>query len=166
MVSGGIGMTDKEIIKALECCEDSYSSRKCLECPYYCCNAKKDCVDEMKCDALDLINRQQAEIENYIKVAEYQQNLTVKKSFEIKELKAEIERLTARNFELAEKGEKVVIAFKNAKSEAIKEFAGLVDKDIDKKLSESIKAQNPHLYLIHQIVKDRLKEMVGDNNAE
>ena len=43
-----------------------------------------------------------------------------------------------------------------------KEFAELVDKDIEEKLSNSIKEQNPHLYLIHQIIKDRLKEMVGE----
>ena len=43
-----------------------------------------------------------------------------------------------------------------------KEFAELVDKDIEEKLSNSIKEQNPDLYLIHKIVKDRLKEMVGE----
>lgn len=52
---------------------------------------------------------------------------------------------------------------KPIKAEAIKEFAELVDKDIEEKLSDSIKEQNPHLYLIHQIVKDRLKEMVGED---
>lgn len=46
---------------------------------------------------------------------------------------------------------------------AIKEFADLVDKDIKEKLSDTIQEQNPHLYLIHQIVKDRLKEMVGED---
>ena len=51
---------------------------------------------------------------------------------------------------------------KQIKSEAIKEFADLVDRDVEEMLSDSIKEQNPHLYLIHQIVKDRLKEMVGD----
>ena len=41
---------------------------------------------------------------------------------------AEIERLTERNFELAEKGEAVCIAYKTAKAEAIKEFAKKVDE--------------------------------------
>lgn len=53
-------------------------------------------------------------------------------------------------------------SFENAYDGAIKEFAELVDKDIEEKLSDSIKEQNPHLYLIHKIVKDRLKEMVGE----
>ena len=42
------------------------------------------------------------------------------------------------------------------------EFAELIDKDIEEKLSNSIKEQNPDLYLIHRIIKDRLKEMVGE----
>lgn len=50
-------------------------------------------------EAFDELSRQKAEIENYIKVAEYQQDLTLKKSFEIKELKAEIERLKAKRLE-------------------------------------------------------------------
>lgn len=48
-------MTDKEIIKALECC---LSSSLCTECPYHeinCCSIERDC--------LDLINRYEAEIE-------------------------------------------------------------------------------------------------------
>lgn len=50
---------------------------------------------------------------------------------------------------------------KPIKAEAIKEFAELVDKDIEEKLSDSIKERSPYLYLIHQIIKDRVKEMVG-----
>ena len=55
-------MTDKEIIKALECCKRDFSMRNCLDCPY---NKEKsaNCVSFMIEDALDLINRQQAEIE-------------------------------------------------------------------------------------------------------
>ena len=51
-------MTDNEIIKALERCSTSYN---CGDCPYYC-NAE-DCPDPLMNDALDLINRQKAEIE-------------------------------------------------------------------------------------------------------
>jgi hypothetical protein len=50
-------MTDNEIIKALECCDGTLAG--CAECPNYknrfCCTIEKD--------ALDLINRQKAEIE-------------------------------------------------------------------------------------------------------
>ena len=51
-------MTDNEIIKALERCSTSYN---CGDCPYYC-NAE-DCPDRLMNDALDVINRQKAEIE-------------------------------------------------------------------------------------------------------
>ena len=46
-------MTDAEIIRALECCSDI----DCCVCPYF---EKLSCVDK---DAIDLINRQKAEIE-------------------------------------------------------------------------------------------------------
>ena len=49
-------MTDKEIIKALCCCLNA----ECNECPYEI----KGCNVKMCKDALDLINRQQAEIGN------------------------------------------------------------------------------------------------------
>ena len=55
-------MTDKEIKKALECCKRDFSMRNCLDCPY---NKEKsaNCMSFMIEDALDLINRQQAGIE-------------------------------------------------------------------------------------------------------
>lgn len=56
-------MTDKEIIQALGNCKDCSAMEECNECPYVECSTKKGCVVEMLSDALDLINRQQAEIE-------------------------------------------------------------------------------------------------------
>ena len=54
-------MIDHEIIKALECC-CSNKLRPCDPCPYThnCGNG-----NNMKRDALDLINRQKAEIERF-----------------------------------------------------------------------------------------------------
>lgn len=55
-------MTDKDIIKALECCGcDNY---QCDNCPY----AYKTCT--VYKDSLDLINRQKAEIEKWKALAE------------------------------------------------------------------------------------------------
>lgn len=54
-------MTDNEIIKALECCGFEYGNL-CSVCPKY----EKDndfCQEELHNYAIDLINRQQAEIE-------------------------------------------------------------------------------------------------------
>lgn len=50
-------MTDEQIIKALECCMYGH---ECEGCPYI---GEGLCSDKMKKDALDLINRQKAEIE-------------------------------------------------------------------------------------------------------
>ena len=49
-------MTDNEIIKSFECCDKGL----CGDCSY---QSKIMCATELKRDALDLINRQQAEIE-------------------------------------------------------------------------------------------------------
>ena len=53
-------MTDKEIIKALECCVDWCGNVSCWDCPL----KNTGCIhfDKLK-ETLDLINRQQAEIE-------------------------------------------------------------------------------------------------------
>lgn len=54
-------MTDNEIIKALECC--GKSPPVCHECKYKGKCNRIDCYDYLKRDAVDLINRQKAEIE-------------------------------------------------------------------------------------------------------
>lgn len=55
-------MTDNEIIKALECCNQE---DMCDQCPYdfACYDEKYKSI--LSKDALDLINRQQAEIDRY-----------------------------------------------------------------------------------------------------
>lgn len=57
-------MTDENIKKALECCGKNVLYENCVDCPY-----EKDfgkdhiCTIKVAKDALDLINRQQAEID-------------------------------------------------------------------------------------------------------
>lgn len=53
-------MTDNEIIEALECCIKDDYDKGCTECPVHC---YKGCDFHLAKFALDLINRQQAEIE-------------------------------------------------------------------------------------------------------
>ena len=53
-----VGMRDNEILKALECCREW----KCKECPCYI-KETDGCKEIDEQDILDLINRQQAEIE-------------------------------------------------------------------------------------------------------
>lgn len=55
-------MTDNEIIKALECCfTNDWNRTKCDKCKFY--TGTLDCVEDLKCASIDLITRQQAELE-------------------------------------------------------------------------------------------------------
>ena len=54
-------LMDEEIIKALECCGKEYSCERCILNTWL--NKKRDCVGTILGGALDLINRQQAELE-------------------------------------------------------------------------------------------------------
>ena len=55
-------MTDREIIQALECCTgDEWDI--CDKCPYQKYKTKRGCTYHILRDVLDLITRQQAEIE-------------------------------------------------------------------------------------------------------
>ncbi len=62
-------MTDEQIIKALECCATD-DGDDCFQCPYGNIVYKPGnggCVNRCRKEALDLINRQKAEVENEIK---------------------------------------------------------------------------------------------------
>ena len=54
-------MTDNEIIKALECCSHRNGDLPCVDCPAY--KIAQMCMEDLMSDAIDLINRQKAEIE-------------------------------------------------------------------------------------------------------
>lgn len=92
-------MTDNEIIKAFELC---FAKRgtilTCGKCPYH--NFGKLCKVKRDKDALDLIKRQKAEIEN--KNREIDILIRKKETLrdKISALCAEIERLKTRNDEL------------------------------------------------------------------
>lgn len=54
-------MNDNDIIKALECCRVGKGSYSCKKCPLFC--RIPACQSHLAEAALDLINRQKAEIE-------------------------------------------------------------------------------------------------------
>lgn len=95
-------MNDNDIIKALECCRVGKREHDCKKCPLYC--RVPACVDHLTEAALDLINRQKAEIESLQKrydlaVAEREANvkgfteqLTSIKSEAIKEFAAKLKQ--------------------------------------------------------------------------
>lgn len=72
-------MTDNEIIKGLECCSRDEKSNKytCKKCPYVVIEGF--CYDKVIRDAIDLINRQQAEIERLQKQNEYLKSIETDK---------------------------------------------------------------------------------------
>ena len=85
-----MNLTDKEVVKALECCISSSTSLACFKCPMAKnkeCNGSNTNINKLVVEnALDLINRLQDERESLINGQETLQNTIV-------EQKAEIERL-------------------------------------------------------------------------
>lgn len=79
-------MTDNEIIKALECC----GRESCFGCPY---RGKCHQGNPMITDALDLINRQQAELENSKVENQSLRSAANSLKMHYEESQAEIERL-------------------------------------------------------------------------
>ena len=127
-------MEDKEIIKALDIC-----SSKHLGCEDGCPRRDngltfRQCRSVLQKDALDLINRQQVEIER---------------------LKDNNQKLYD---EMAERQkEEVTIAKRMSKAEAIKEFAERLKENCDF-FNKQGKPSACTLYVIDKVVK----EMVGD----
>jgi len=76
-------MTDNEIIKALECCLKGCNEEGCDDCPLY--EKVEDCEIEIPIIALDLINRQKAEIEQlkFINLALSQNRIIMPERLEI-----------------------------------------------------------------------------------
>jgi hypothetical protein len=59
-IDDDVQMTDEQIVKALEICLTS-SVKECPDCPYY---RIRPCISTVTQDAINLINRQKAEIED------------------------------------------------------------------------------------------------------
>jgi hypothetical protein len=94
-------MNDRDVVKALECCAEHPN---CKNCP---CVDKIGCVNLISKDTLDLIKRQQAEIERLQGYNENLQTANVALSNEILDIKAEAikefaERLNSRTRQMTE----------------------------------------------------------------
>ena len=81
-------MEQNEIIKALECC---FSNCSCDGCPI---TELVDCRRQLERNIFALIKELTEECENYKKIAEYQQSLSMDRGFKIKRLTEEVERLS------------------------------------------------------------------------
>lgn len=137
-------MEDKEIIKALECCTYNITQEKCDECPLYSWH----CTTELAKNALDLINRQKAEIERLKdEVKEKTETITFLK-----------DQAVGWSIDFCNLKEKL----DTAKAEAVKEFA--------EKLKEQYEIWDDDEYYFNYVTTDQidnlLKEMVGVSNAD
>ena len=153
-------MTDKEIIEALECCGDPYDI--CANCPIP--NDIKDdcrCCEHLANNALDLINRQQAEIERLTAVKGHIDTL----------IHRGIEYPTAEAYEKAfQKALEHLYDNVNAKSEAIKEFAERLKNEIISDTAYGCDSNQHSGYYdytikigdIPEYIDNLVKEMVGD----
>lgn len=158
-------MTDNEIIKTLGYCKNGI----CTHCPRFGIDVAKNCTcyGDLMYDALDLINRLEADKEALIAGQETLQKALAEKNAEIEELtgnlkfvrgtverqKAEIEKLeNEKLFRTRYLG----VFPKSIRDEAIKEFAEAVKMEFYKEFDE----------LIPSIMADKIdnlvKEMVGD----
>ena len=130
-------MTDNEIIKALEIC--STTGSKCTDCPAFVKVDRSNCNKAFK-GAVAIINRQKEELTKNEKIIKAADDL-------IDCQKKEIERLLQK--------------LQQPQSEAVKEFADLVVKNI----RENVTPIPQQRYLVNmciQVIENIKKEMVGE----
>lgn len=162
-------LKDEEIMKALECCSTKQLS-KCLECKI----TKNGCAEFLASQALDLINRQQVEIEKLkwekdhfeFKVDDLNGKLEKFKEYrdikngayerEIEKLRAENERLNGNLFTISN-------ACMQRRNEAIKEFAERLKMKAyrDNGLNGFLRS----MVIDVNDIDNLLAEMVGGENA-
>ena len=131
-------MTDAEIIKALECCQQN---TVCVECPMW--KKGQNCIEKMCGYALDLINRLQADQEALIAGQGTLQKALAEKIAEVERLKAEADMADGYAEAVEER--------------AIKEFAERLKTE-----QSFYDGQETRIYLTEKDLDNLVKEMVGD----
>ena len=154
-------MTDKDIIKALKCCGNVANC--CDECPIIS-KLKDDCkcCQYLSANALDLINRQQAEIEELKIINEHLATFNIENEAEIKRLKAEEEKYPF----------KCVMPFNSMVcSKSIEDYdrlVGDIGADAIKEFAERLKSYlllykpNQMSVISLENIDNLVKEMVGE----
>ena len=142
-------MTDNEIIKALECCRND----ECSQCPLQdgVCSEK----DVIK-DALDLINRQKAEIERLNKRVDGQKKAMFEQQSYTAELQAENKKLSHKCDDCAGCTQWKCDC-SNIKSKAIKEFVKKFENEI-----KDVQFTLGQTWELQCALKNVVKEMVGE----
>lgn len=167
-------MTDKEIIKGLKCCLGG-TEELCKECPF-----NGECygdVEYLIAYALDLINRQQEQLEAAIAGQETLQKALAEKDREVAELNSDLKLLRNNydclktNFdETVEKNKRLrdkVIGLTAEKEQLIKTF-GECQAEAIRAFAERLKAEFKEMYFAYdcanfcEIFDNLVKEMIGE----
>lgn len=156
-------MTDKQIIKALECCG---MNRECpLDCPYA---GDGLCTDNLKRDAADLIEKQQKKIEHYKEVRNKLLSASKLLSKQVDEQQEKIESLKKTSKSLYEAFEAACDFEYKIRRKAITEF---VSKLKSKAYCSAMVFRGEEIYesktysIQATILDDIVNETVGDINA-
>jgi ubiquitin C-terminal hydrolase len=128
--------TDDEVIRALECCANG----ECDECPY---QDNSPCKEYLNNAALDLINRQRAEIEILKKDNEY--------------------ILMQHKFQRRPSGDCWNDVIEKAKSEAVKEFAERLKQNLD--ISVCGYSSEEVTFDVELTIDNLVKEMTGEKGC-
>ena len=148
-------MTDNEIVKALECCKYEYDTK----CDLCCYNfySRTGCRSELRRNALDLINRLQAENE---RLTQDKKTMSADMISLHNDLKSEKEVVCDKHFKIA----RLTKEIKTAKAEAIKEFAERLKLKVDIDLCEAVEGSD-YLYNLPKLIDILVKEMMGEQNG-
>lgn len=149
--------TGNDLIRVLECCLNGDRTKSaveiCLPCPYF---HEGNCTDLLKRNALDLIKRQRAEIEEL--------NAEVEKQYE--QAKADILG------NMADGGMSCHWCIKQHKAEAIKEFAKNLKQDLSQHQTEMFlnglkgtpRTQEITYQCVGEYIDDLVEEMTADEH--
>lgn len=138
-------MTDNEIMKGLECCSFKHKGQPCEGCPFY--DVAQMCMENLMGQALDLINRQKAEIKRLTAKILTKDNINDYNTAQLRIAREEL---------------------RTAKSEAIKEFAERFENALDKRLGDDIPilGDRDNVYCtvsdIYDVIDNLVKEMTEE----
>ena len=142
-------MTDKEIIKAFEACLNRLNRCVCTidDCPYADNN---ECSIDLWKDALDLINRQQQEIER------------LKEDIDV--LKSELNDCECKNYDLENHKIYSESVMGKVRAEAIRQFAEKLKEKMNNLVAYKTKKRDYYI-VSKKFIDNLVKEMVGADNA-
>ena len=146
-------MTDKEIIKAFECCV----SPGCDNCPYDKYEQLEPCHQILMKDALDLINRQKFQLDNYSHNVRNMSKDFIEQQRVIYRQQAEIERLQRL---LQQEYKSTSSLTKKCYKDGIKEFAERLKEFMHTKFKDLDAYEFE--YVTENDIDNLVKEMVGE----